>query len=50
MISEAFYPFTGFTAATGAEQRRLRFSTRPFVRNALDLALETAAASGWGAV
>jgi hypothetical protein len=47
VISEAFYPFTSFTAATGAEQRQLTFSTRPFVQNALDLAVETAAASGW---
>ncbi len=43
----AFYPFTGFRSATGAEQRRVEFSTRPFGKNALDLAVETAAASGW---
>ncbi|MGH3235501.1 MAG: AAA family ATPase, partial [Streptosporangiaceae bacterium] len=47
LIAEAFYPFTGFRAATSAEQRRVGFSTRPFGKNALDLAVETAAASGW---
>jgi hypothetical protein len=46
-IAEAFYPFTGFRAATGPGQRRVEFSTRPFGHNALDHALETAAASGW---
>jgi hypothetical protein len=47
VVAEAFYPFTGFHTAPGAEQRRVEFSTRPFGRNALDLAVETAAASGW---
>lgn len=47
VVSEAFYPFTGFRAATGPGQRRLEFSTSPFGRNALDLTVETAAASGW---
>ena len=47
VVAEAFYPFTGFRAATRAEQRRMAFSTSPFGRNAFDLALETAAASGW---
>lgn len=47
VVAEAFYPFTGFRAATAAEQRRVEFSTRPFGKNALDLAVETAAASGW---
>ncbi|HET9970978.1 MAG TPA: AAA domain-containing protein [Streptosporangiaceae bacterium] len=47
VVAGAFYPFTGFRPATGAEQRRVEFSTRPFGHNALDLAVETAAASGW---
>jgi hypothetical protein len=47
VIAEAFYPFTGFRAATGPGQRRVEFSTSPFGSNALDHALETAAASGW---
>jgi hypothetical protein len=47
VIAEAFYPFTGFRAATGPGQRRVEFSTSPFGRNALDVTLETAAASGW---
>jgi hypothetical protein len=47
VVAEAFYPFTGFRAATGPGQRRVEFSTRPFGHNALDHALETAAASGW---
>ena len=37
----------GFRSATGAGQRRVEFSTRPFGHNALDRAVETAAASGW---
>jgi hypothetical protein len=47
VISEAFYPFTGFRAATGREQRRVEFSAAPFGRNAFDLTLDTAAAHGW---
>jgi AAA domain len=47
VVAEAFYPFTGFRAATGPEQRRVAFSTRPFGKNALDRAVETAAVSGW---
>jgi hypothetical protein len=47
VIAEAFYPFTGFHAATDAGQRRVEFSTRAFGKNAFDLAVETAAASGW---
>ncbi len=43
VVAEAFYPFTGFRAATGREQRRVEFSARPFGRNALDTPLETAA-------
>jgi hypothetical protein len=47
VVSEAFYPFTGFRAATGREQRRVEFSAAPFGRNAVDLTLDTAAAHGW---
>jgi hypothetical protein len=47
VVSEAFYPFTGFRAATGAGERHVEFSTSPFGKNALDLAVETAAARGW---
>lgn len=47
VVADAFYPFTGFRAATGLAQRRLEFSTRPFGKNSLDLAVETAAATGW---
>jgi hypothetical protein len=47
VVSEAFYPFTGFTSATVAEERHMAFSARPFGKNALDLALEMAARSGW---
>ena len=47
VVAEAFYPFTGFRAATGREQRRVEFSTCSFGKNALDLAVETAATSGW---
>ncbi len=47
VVAEAFYPFTGFRAATRAEDRRLEFSTSPFGPNSFDLALETAAVSGW---
>src|SRR5712691_1643140 len=47
VVAQAFYPFTGFRAATGPEQRHVQFSTSAFGRNAFDLALETAAASGW---
>ena len=47
VVSEAFYPFTGFTSATSKEERTLGYATRPFGMNALDLALEAAAESGW---
>jgi len=47
VVAGAFYPFTGFRAATEPEQRRVAFSTSPFGKNAFDLALETGAASGW---
>jgi len=47
VVADAFYPFTGFRSATVAEQRTMEFSTRPFGRNDVDLALETAAEHGW---
>lgn len=47
VVSEAFYPFTGFQAAAAAGDRCMGWSTRAFGSNALDEALETAAASGW---
>jgi hypothetical protein len=47
VVSEAFYPFTGFTSATGPQDRALRYNTRAFGTNAVDTALETAAESGW---
>jgi AAA domain len=47
VVSEAFYPFTGFRSATGPEERRVAFSTAPFGKNALDLTLDMAAAHGW---
>src|SRR6202021_3508224 len=47
VVSEAFYPFTGFAAATQESDRRMGWNTRPFGRNSFDLALETAARTGW---
>lgn len=47
VVAEAFYPFGGFLAGVGPEQRRLEFSTRAFGRNPLDEAVETAAETGW---
>jgi len=46
-VSEAFYPFTGFTAATGAGDRRLELLARPLGRNGLDQAVDMAAGAGW---
>jgi hypothetical protein len=48
VVSEAFYPFAGFTAATTRQDRALDFSTHPFGRSALDDVLQIAAESGWG--
>src|SRR5579859_743319 len=47
VVSEAFYPFTGFRSGTTPPQRRLEFSTHAFGHNPLDDTVETAAASGW---
>jgi hypothetical protein len=47
LVAEAFYPFTGFTAATSPDQRRLDFTTATLHGGPLDHALEEAAATGW---
>jgi hypothetical protein len=47
VISEAFYPFTGFTSATTEGDRRLGWNTRPFGMTGVDRVLETAAETGW---
>jgi hypothetical protein len=47
VVSEAFYPFTGFTSATSAQDRKLAWTTRSLRENAVDAALEMAAGSGW---
>lgn len=46
IISEAFYPFTGFRAGTDHGTRRLEF-TAAGMRSAVDDTLATAARSGW---
>nr|BFE63938.1 AAA family ATPase [Dactylosporangium thailandense] len=47
VVSEAFYPFTGFTAGTSLSDRSLSFSTHAFGTSPVDRTLETAAATGW---
>jgi len=47
VVSEAFYPFTGFTSATSDSDRGMRWNTRPFGMTDVDRALETAAETGW---
>src|ERR1700733_4552422 len=47
VISAAFYPFSGFTAATELSDTALRWATRPFGMPAFDRALQTAAGTGW---
>ncbi|MFG2432577.1 AAA domain-containing protein [Streptomyces sp. NPDC048590] len=46
-ISQAFYPFTDFTAGTGAGTRSLDFSTTRFGSTRLDETLATAFSTGW---
>ncbi|MFC7387645.1 AAA family ATPase [Sphaerisporangium rhizosphaerae] len=46
VVSEAFYPFTGFRAGTAPGERRLAY-TADGMRTAYDHALEEAARSGW---
>lgn len=45
-VSRAFYPFTGFVAATDTHQRQLVLQTRG-MGTAADRVLDTAAARGW---
>ncbi len=47
VVSAAFYPFSGFTAATGRGDRAMRWNTHPFGMTSFDLALQTAADTGW---
>jgi len=47
VVSSAFYPFTGFSSATSADERSLQLLTRPLRPDCCDDAVETAAASGW---
>ena len=47
VVSAAFYPFSGFTAATELSDRAMRWTTRPFGMTSLDLALQSAADTGW---
>ncbi|WP_426509657.1 AAA family ATPase [Dactylosporangium sp. McL0621] len=47
VISEAFYPFTGFTSGTAHSDRSLSFATHAFGSSPVDRTLETAAATGW---
>jgi hypothetical protein len=47
VVSDAFYPFSGFSAATDADDRRMGWNTRSFGMTAFDGALETAARTGW---
>src|ERR1700677_659763 len=47
VVSSAFYPFTGFTAATAPEERRMEVTTAAFCPDACDRAVETAARAGW---
>ena len=47
VVSAAFYPFSGFTAATERGDRAMRWNTHPFGMTSFDLALQTAADAGW---
>jgi hypothetical protein len=47
VVSAAFYPFSGFTAATGPSDRAMRWNTHPFGMTAFDRALQVAADTGW---
>ena len=47
VVSAAFYPFSGFTAATERSDRAMRWTTRPFGMTSFDLALQTATDTGW---
>jgi AAA domain len=47
VVSAAFYPFSGFSAATELGDRAMRWNTEPFGISSFDLALEMAADTGW---
>jgi hypothetical protein len=47
VVSAAFYPFSGFTAATERDDRAMRWIALPFGMTSFDLALQTAAGTGW---
>jgi AAA domain len=47
VVSAAFYPFSGFSAATELSDRAMRWNTEPFGMSSFDLALQTAADTGW---
>ncbi len=47
VIAEAFYPFTGFDAATSPEDRRLEFTTAALRPGPVDETVELAATTGW---
>jgi hypothetical protein len=47
VVSEAFYPFSGFRSGTAPGQRRLEFSTHALGSSPLDDVVEMAANSGW---
>ncbi|WBB70729.1 AAA family ATPase [Micromonospora sp. WMMD812] len=46
LVAAAFYPFTGFRAGTGRDERALSL-TGPGPGDAVDAAIETAARTGW---
>ncbi|WP_433055114.1 AAA family ATPase [Dactylosporangium sp. CS-033363] len=47
VVSEAFYPFTGFASGTALADRSLSFSTSAFGASPLDSTLQMAADTGW---
>ncbi|QLY33484.1 ATP-binding protein [Nocardia huaxiensis] len=47
VVSDAFYPFTGFRAGTEPAQRRMEFATAGGWGGPLDSALDEAALTGW---
>ena len=47
VVSAAFYPFSGFSAATGHSDRAMRWNTEPFRMTAFDRALQMSADTGW---
>ncbi len=47
VVSAAFYPFSGFAAATEHGDRAMEWNTRPFGTSSFDLALQQAADTGW---